>query len=107
MHASASSSIVHLPSTLWSQRDYGKMGRWMGVRALDNLCADLAHPSPEPEEEDEQVDNVEVRISATGCEDQLESFNMPKRKWKRKIYPDSTVRWSARIRTAKKFHDEI
>ena len=79
----------------------------LGVMALDNLCADLAHPSPEPKEEDERVDNVEVRTSETGCEDQLESFNIPKRKWKRKIYPDSAVRRSARIRTAKKFNDEI
>ena len=74
----------------------------LGVRVLDNLCANLAHSSPEPEEEDERVDFVEVRASETGCEDQLESFNIPKRKWKRKIYPDSAVRRSARIRTAKK-----
>ena len=79
----------------------------LGVRALDNLCADLAQPSPEPEEEVERVDNVEMRTSVAGCEDQLQSFNAPKRKWKRKIYPDSPVRRSARIRTAKKFHDEI
>lgn len=79
----------------------------LGVRALDNLCADLAQPSPEPEEEDERVDIVDLHTSATGCEDQLESFNAPTRKWKRKIYPDSAVRRSARIRTAKKFHDEV
>ena len=74
----------------------------LGVRVLDNLCADLV-----PEEEEERVDFVEVRASETGCEDQLESFNMPKRKWKRKIYPASAVRRSERIRTAKKFHDEL
>ena len=74
---------------------------------LDNFCADLAHPSPEPEEEDECVENVEVCTSETGCEDRLESFNIPKRKWKRKIYPASAVRRSARIRISKKIHDEI
>lgn len=31
----------------------------------------------------------------------------PKRTWKRKVYPVSVVRRSARIRTSKKFHDEI
>ena len=79
----------------------------LGVRVLDNFCADLAPPLPEPEEEDEGVENVLVRTSEPGCEDRLESKNIPKRKWKRKIYPDSAVHRSARIRTAKKFHDEI
>ena len=79
----------------------------LGVRALDNLCADLSQPSPDPEEEVERVDNVEMRTSVASCEDQLQSFIAPKCKWKQKIYPDSAVRRSARIRTAKKFHDEI
>ena len=74
---------------------------------LDKFCADLAPPLPEPEEEDEIVENVVVRPSEPGCEDRLESQNMPKRKWKRKIYLDSAVHRSARMRTAKKFHDEI
>ena len=79
----------------------------LGVRVLYNFCADLASTLPEPEDEDEGVENVVVRTSEPGCEDQMECKNIPKRKWKRKIYPDSAVRRSARIRTAKKFHDEI
>ena len=78
----------------------------LGVRVLNNFCADLIPPLPESEVEDDTSEHVVVRPSETGCEDRLEGKNMPKRKWKRKIYPDSAVRRSARIRTAKKFHDE-
>ena len=79
----------------------------LGVRVLDIFCADLAPTFREPEEEDESFENVVVRPPEPGCDDQLESKTSPKRKWKRKIYPTSAVRRSARIRTAKKFHDEI
>ena len=79
----------------------------LGVRVLDNFCANLANPLSEPEEEDESVEIAVVRPPEPGCEDQLESKISTKRKWKRKIYPSSAVRRSARIRTAKKFHDEI
>ena len=79
----------------------------LGVRVLDNFCADLANPLSVPEEEDVSLENAVVRPPAPGCEDRLESKTSPRRKWKRKIYPTSAVRRSARIRTAKKFHDEI
>ena len=79
----------------------------LGVRVLDNFCADLVTPLPESEEEDVTSENVVVRSSEPGCEDQLECQNKPKRKWKRKIYPTSAVHRSARIRTTKNFHDEI
>ena len=79
----------------------------LGVRVFDNFCADLATTLPEPEEEDESFENVVVRPPEPGCEDRLESKIIPKHKWKRKIYPTSVVRRSARIRTAKNFHDDI
>ena len=78
----------------------------LGVRMLDNFCDDLAPPLQEPEEEDEEVGLEEVRSPVTGSVDRVGPTS-PKRKWKRKIYPMSAVRRSARIRTAKKFHDEI
>ena len=79
----------------------------LGVRVLDNFCADLAPPLPESDEEDETFEAAVVRSTEPGCEDRVEDQNKPKRKWKRKIYPASAVRRSARIRTTKKFHDEI
>ena len=79
----------------------------LGVRVLDNFCADLIPPMPESEEEDDTVVIDVARPAETGCEDRLQSQNVSKRKWKRKVFPVSAVRRSARIRTAKKFHDEI
>ena len=79
----------------------------MGVRGLDNFSADLIPPIPEAEKEDDASEMVMARIPETGCEDRLQSQNVSKRKWKRKVYPVSAVRRSARIRTAKKFHDEL
>ena len=74
---------------------------------LDNFCADLMQPITEADVEDDSTEIVLVSPSETGCEDQLQSQTFPKRKWKRKVYPVSAVRRSARIRTAKKFHDEL
>ena len=79
----------------------------LGVRALDNFCADLMPPIPEVDVEDDSTEMVLATPSETGCEDRLQSQNVSKRKWKRKVYPVSAVRRSARIRTAKKFHDEL
>ena len=79
----------------------------LGVRVLDNFCADLAPSLPESEEEDDTFEVVVVRSTEPGCEDRQEDQNKPKRKWKRKIYPVSAVHRSARIHTAKNFHDEI
>ena len=79
----------------------------LGVRVLDNFCADLAPSLHESEGEDDTFEVAVVRSTEPGCEDRLEDGNKPKRKWKRKIYPALAVRRSARIHTAKKFHDEI
>jgi len=79
----------------------------LGVRVLDTLCADLA---PSCNESDEEETNVEVEVlqpPLPGYEDRMVDNDKPKRKWKRKVYPASAVRRSARIRTAKKFHDEL
>ena len=77
----------------------------LGVRVLDNLCADLA-PSNPAEEEDATLEDI-ARPTVPGYEDRTEDQSRPKRKWRRKIYPTSAVRRSGRIRTTKKFHDEI
>lgn len=86
----------------------------LGVRVLDSLCEDLG-PSPELSEDDESLEVLEGSTNDTpqaceptelGCMDRVDVQNKPKRKWNRKIYPDSAVRRSIRIRTAKKFHDE-
>ena len=74
----------------------------LGVRVLDNFCADLMPPILEAEVEDDSTEMVLATPSETGCEDRLQSQNVSKRKWKRKVYPVSAVRGSARIRTAKK-----
>ena len=60
-----------------------------------------------PLEESAPVEGHEVRAAELGCEDRVYDQNKPKRKWRRKIYPTSAVRRSARVRTAKKFHDEL
>ena len=74
----------------------------LGVRVLDKFCADLIPLVPESEEEDDTSVIDVVRPAETGCEDRLQSQNITKRKWKRKVYTVSAVRRSARIRTAKK-----
>ena len=79
----------------------------LGVRVLEIFCADLLPPIPETEVEEDSTKMVMARPSETGCEDRLQSKTISKRKWKRKVYPVSAVRRSARICTAKKFHDEL
>ena len=79
----------------------------LGVRALDNFCVALMPPIPAADVEDDSTEMVLATPSETGCEDRLQSQNVSKRKWKRKVYPVSAVRRSARVRTAKKFHDEL
>ena len=79
----------------------------LGVRVLDNMCVDLAPSNHESEDDDMPIDNAVVSSAEPGYEDRESGPSKPKRKWKRKIYPDSAVRRSARIRTTKKFHDEI
>ena len=79
----------------------------LGVRVLDGFCTDLAPSLPEQEEENESVEMDVVGPPVAGSEDRVDARTGPKRTWKRKIYPTSVVRRSARIRTAKKFHDKI
>ena len=79
----------------------------LGVRVLDHFCADLAPPSVESEEEEHSVDDVVIPQPEPGYEDRMAGNNIPKCKWKRKVYPASAVRRSARICTAKKFHDDL
>ena len=87
----------------------------LGVRALDSFCVDLAPSLPETEEEEgfsspeasNHVDDPEVISSEPGSGDRQEDHIKPKRTWKRKVYPVSSVRRSVRIHTSKKVHDEI
>ena len=78
----------------------------LGVSVLNNMCVDLAPSNHESEDDDMPIENAVVCSAEPGYEDRESGPSKPKRKWKRKIYPDSAVRRSARIRTTKKFHDE-
>ena len=79
----------------------------LGVRVLGNFCEDLLPSSSEAGVEDVSTEISLASPSDTGHEDQLQSQAIPKRKWKRKVYPVSAVRRSARLRSAKKFYDEL
>ena len=79
----------------------------LGVRVLDNWCADLDPATNESDEEEVSVEVLANQPPETGSEDRMVGNDKPKRKWKRKVYPVSAVRRSARIRTAKKFHDDL
>ena len=79
----------------------------LGVRVLDNFCADLAPSTLESEEEYVVLEDVVARPTVPDYEDREEDHSKPKRKWKQKVYPASAVRRSARIWTAKKNHDDI
>ena len=79
----------------------------LGVRVLDGLCADLDPALPETEEDtipevSLHVDEPEAIEAENDCADQADGHLKPKRTWKRKVYPVSAARRSARIRTAKK-----
>ena len=74
---------------------------------LDNWCADLDPATNESDEEEVSVEVLANQPPETGSEDRMVGNDKPKRKWKRKVYPVSAVRRSARIRTAKKFHDDL
>ncbi|XP_037450684.1 metal transporter NRAT1-like [Triticum dicoccoides] len=69
----------------------------LGVRVLDDFCADLAPPLQEQEEEDENVEMVVVSPPETGREDRVRTRTSPKRKWKRKIYPMSAFRVRSKV----------
>ena len=87
----------------------------LGVRVLDGLCPDLDPAVQETEEEDEypSPDTTNLEVESLAIEAHSERAKpsdvcvKPKRTWKRKVYLVSAVRRSAKIRTSKKFHDEI
>ena len=87
----------------------------LGVRVLDSLCADLDPAVQVTEEEDEYTSPVTTNLEVvpvaveplSECVESIDGGVKPKRTWKRKVYPVSAVRRSARIRTSKKFHDEL
>ena len=72
-------------------------------------------PSDEAEEEEdvENTDTVEPLLREEVLSVIDDSFvpqgveEKPKRSWKRKIYPTSAVRRSARVKLKKKFHDDL
>ena len=86
----------------------------LGINDLAKICNNLL-PSVEVEGEeeventdtvepllmDEAVSVIDNSIVPQGVEDK------PKRPWKRKIYPTSAVRRSARVKLKKKIHDDI
>ena len=80
--------------------------RW-GSECSIIFFADRAPSTLEDEEEDVTLEDAVARPTEPSYEDRMEDHSKPKRKWKRKVYPASAVRRSARIRTAKKFHDEL
>ena len=57
----------------------------LGVRVLDNLCAALAPPNHDAEEDDVSLENDASNICEHGPEDRATEPTKPKRKWKRKI----------------------
>ena len=84
----------------------------LGVRVLDGMCADLDPACLETEEDTNPKTSLHVdeplvlEVENEGYV-QVDGQVKPKRTWKRKVYPVSAVRRSARIRTAKKFHDDL
>ena len=84
----------------------------LGVRVLDGMCADLDPDGLEAEEDSQPETSLHVdeplvlEVENEGYV-QVDGQVKPKRTWKRKVYPVSAVRRSARIRTAKKFHDDL
>ena len=84
----------------------------LGLGFLMALCADLDPALPETEEDtipevSLHVDEPLVLEAENECGDQVDGHKKPKQTWKRKVYPVSVARRSARNRTAKKFHDDL
>ena len=85
----------------------------LGVTALQSLCEDLVPTEGlEAEEEDMVPEGYVAPLQPEATPDidtqhVQEMKDKPKRTWKRKVYPTSTMRRSARVKQKKKFHDEI
>ena len=86
----------------------------LGMVALGNICNNLL-PCVEAEDEEES-ENAEVVMplmmeGTVSCSTESTfprgDGEKPKRPWKRKIYPTSAVRRSARVKLKKKFHDDL
>ena len=86
----------------------------LGINDLANICNNLL-PSVEAEDEEdvENTDTVEPLLMEEAVSVIANSIvpqgveEKPKRPWKRKIYPTSAVRRSARVKLKKKFHDDL
>ncbi|KAI4976921.1 hypothetical protein ZWY2020_050528 [Hordeum vulgare] len=80
---------------------------------LNSLCEDLAPSEGLEEGDDHLVDECALDSIPKQDEDCQPGYmdleigsEKPKRAWKRKVYPVSAVRRSARFKTVKKFYDE-
>lgn len=80
---------------------------------LNSLCENLAPTESPAEDEDHlsddccgDVQHTGVDIRHAGYMDELSCLDKPKCASKRKVYPVSAIRRSARFRIAKKFYDE-
>ena len=86
----------------------------LGINDLANICNNLL-PSVEAEDEEdvENTDTVEPLLmeeALTVIDNNIVPQGVeekPKRPWKRKIYPTSAVRRSARVKLKKKNHDDL
>ena len=112
MEAERASEIIRNLASIQPMNDNDMNN--LGINDLANICNNLL-PSVEAEDEEdvENTDTVEPllmeeavsvidnTIVPQGVEEK------PKRPWKRKIYPTSAVRRSARVKLKKKFHDDL
>ena len=86
----------------------------LGINDLANICNNLL-PSvdTEDEEEVETTDTVAPLLTEEAVsviDDNIVPQGVgekPKLPWKRKIYPTSAIRRSARVKLKKKFHDDL
>jgi hypothetical protein len=86
----------------------------LGMADLENICNNLLpNAEAEGEEGSETADIVEpLMMEGTVSSSAGHTFpkgdgEKPKRPWKRKVYPTSAVRRSARVKLKKKFHDDL
>lgn len=86
----------------------------LGITALESLCGDLIPTSGAEAEVDEMGSEGYVAPLPRECTTQTVPGHMdvkgvqdkPKHSWKRKVYPASAVRRSARFKFMKKSHDD-
>ena len=86
----------------------------LGINDVANICNNLL-PSVETEDEEEveNTDTVEPFLTEEAVSVMDNNIvpegvgEKPKQPWKRKIYPNSAVRRSARVKLKKKLHDDL